>query len=55
MKNAEPLLNDEELSDDLFEIVGRRAEDSEKINRPPLSAFKDSWMRLKKIKVLLLV
>ncbi|MGN7175558.1 diguanylate cyclase [Paenibacillus sp. FSL R5-0490] len=50
MKNAEPLLNEEELSDDLFEIAGRRAEDSEKINRPPLSAFKDSWMRLKKNK-----
>ncbi|MFE8701793.1 ABC transporter permease [Cytobacillus sp. FJAT-54145] len=49
MKNAEPLL-DEELTDDLFEIAGRRTEDSEKIQRPPLSAFKDSWIRLSKNK-----
>ncbi|WP_251553617.1 ABC transporter permease [Neobacillus muris] len=49
MKNAESLVADE-FSDDLFEVAGRREEDSEKISRPPMSAIKDSWMRLKKNK-----
>ncbi|PLR89784.1 ABC transporter permease [Bacillus sp. T33-2] len=49
MKDAEPLI-EEEFSDELFEIAGRRTEESEKIQRPPLSAVKDSWMRLKKNK-----
>jgi oligopeptide transport system permease protein len=49
MKNTEALAT-EEFSDDLFEIVGRKIEDSEKIGRPPLSAYKDSWLRLKKNK-----
>lgn len=49
MKNAESLVT-EELSDDLFDVVGRREGDGERIGRPPMSAFKDSWLRLKKNK-----
>jgi oligopeptide transport system permease protein len=49
LKNAESLVTDD-FSDDSFEVVGRREEDSEKIERPPLSALKDSWLRLKKNK-----
>ncbi|MDQ0270582.1 ABC transporter permease [Cytobacillus purgationiresistens] len=40
----------EELSDDLFEVVGREGQASEQIDRPQLSSFKDSWMRLSKNK-----
>lgn len=49
MKNNEQVL-EEAFSDDLFEVVGRKVEQSEKIQRPPMSAFKDSWIRLKKNK-----
>lgn len=49
MKNAESLVT-EELSDDLFEVVGRKTGDGEKIERPPLSTFKDSLLRLKQNK-----
>lgn len=49
MKNTEALTTDE-FSDDLFEVVGRKAEDSERIERPTLSAYKDSWLRLKRNK-----
>lgn len=38
------------LPDELFQMVGRKQEDIEKISRPSLSFMKDSWIRLKKNK-----
>ncbi|WP_099159744.1 ABC transporter permease [Virgibacillus ndiopensis] len=38
------------FSDDLFQVVGRREEQSEKINRPNLTGLQDGWLRLKKNK-----
>lgn len=39
-----------EFSDDMFEIVGRKEEQSEKIDRPKLTGWQDGWLRLKKNK-----
>lgn len=41
---------DEDLPNELFEVVGRRESESEMISRPPISAWKDGWIRLKKNK-----
>ncbi|MFT9849347.1 ABC transporter permease [Aneurinibacillus sp. REN35] len=38
----------EEIRDEMFTIVGRKQLDQEQISRPSLTAFQDSWMRLKK-------
>jgi len=43
-------VQDEQYTDDLFEVVGRKEVESENIQRPPLSTYKDSWNRLKKNK-----
>lgn len=39
-----------DLKDELFEIVGRKADESETIHRESLSMWKESWIRLKKNK-----
>lgn len=39
-----------DLSDEKFQMVGRRSDESEQIIRPAVSPFKDGWNRLKKNK-----
>src|SRR4028119_422087 len=36
------------LTPDLFEPIGRSAEDAEKISGPPISFWGDAWRRLKR-------
>ncbi|MFD1848679.1 ABC transporter permease [Oceanobacillus bengalensis] len=38
------------LPNEMFEIVGRKEEESEKINKPILSNWQDGWLRLKQNK-----
>ncbi len=40
----------EVFESELFEVVGRKAEESEKINKPVLSNWQDGWLRLKENK-----
>src|SRR4028119_650193 len=39
------------LTPDLFEPIGRSAEDAEKISGPPISFWGDAWRRLKRNRI----
>ena len=43
-------LKGDDLQEEQFRVVGRRQAESEMITRPPISALKDSWIRLSKNK-----
>lgn len=52
--NEEYLINEEELTIDMFEIIGNDDKEAEKINRPSISFWQDVWRRFKSNKVSLI-
>lgn len=53
MQSTEQKHKYETYPDDLFKVVGRKEEQSEKISRPILSSWQDGWLRLRKNKAAL--
>ncbi len=47
MMNMDKLQTNDQLSKDLFRPADRREKDAEKISRPSLNFWQDSWLRLK--------
>ena len=51
MKEQTKQLEEQQIfPDEMFEIVGRKEDESEKINKPVLSNWQDGWLRLKQNK-----